>query len=134
MAINRGPKEKKVSQNCLPHFSKAGGAYEKGCRKEGCICGVARISLPPTPSVRQPLFGVPKGGCSDQGGVFQIFISWFPWFSGLLKILEFVVCDRGLFSDHPRNLLRLFLRNNLTGLKITSEVKNTLKRLFSFLF
>ena len=32
--------------------------------------------------------------------------------------------------NFPKNLLRLFLRNNLTRLKITSEVKNNLKRLF----
>ena len=34
----------------------------------------------------------------------------------------------------PKNLLRLFFRNNLTSLKITSEVKNNLKRLFLTLF
>ena len=34
----------------------------------------------------------------------------------------------------PKNPLRLFLRNNLTRLKITSEVKNNLKRLFLTLF
>ena len=30
----------------------------------------------------------------------------------------------------PKNLLRLFFRNNLARLKITSEAKNNLKRLF----
>ena len=34
----------------------------------------------------------------------------------------------------PKNLLRLFFRNNLTRLKITSEIKNNLKRLFLTLF
>ena len=34
----------------------------------------------------------------------------------------------------PKNPLRLFLRNNLTRLKITLEVKNNLKRLFLTLF
>ena len=34
------------------------------------------------------------------------------------------------WRTYPKNLLRLFLRNNLTRLKITSEVKNRLKRLF----
>ena len=32
----------------------------------------------------------------------------------------------------PKNLLRLFFRNNLTRLKIDSEVKNNLKRLFFY--
>ena len=35
---------------------------------------------------------------------------------------------------YPKNLLRLFFRNSLTRLKITSEVKNNLKRPFSTLF
>ena len=34
----------------------------------------------------------------------------------------------------PKNLLRLFLRNNLAGLKITSKATNDLKRLFLALF
>ena len=37
-------------------------------------------------------------------------------------------------SLHPKNLLRLFFRNNLTRLNITLEVKNNLKRLFLTLF
>ena len=32
--------------------------------------------------------------------------------------------------EYPKNLWRLFLRDDLTRLKITSEVKNNLKRLF----
>ena len=37
-------------------------------------------------------------------------------------------------TGNPKNLLRLFLRNNLTRLKINSDVKNNLKRLFLALF
>ena len=37
-------------------------------------------------------------------------------------------------SKYPKNLWRLFLRNSLTRLKIASEVKNNLKRLFLTLF
>ena len=37
-------------------------------------------------------------------------------------------------EDFSENLLRLFFRNNLARLKITSEVKNNHKRLFSSLF
>ena len=35
-----------------------------------------------------------------------------------------------LSLNYPKNLLRLFLRNCLTRLKITSETKNSTERLF----
>ena len=40
----------------------------------------------------------------------------------------------GVGGVYPKNLLRLFLRNNLARLKITSEAKNNPKRLFLTLF
>ena len=39
-------------------------------------------------------------------------------------------CHSGKTRVYPKNLLRLFFRNNLTRLEITSEVNNNLKRLF----
>ena len=35
-------------------------------------------------------------------------------------------------KEYPKNLLRLFLRNNLKGLKITSNIKNNLKNCHSY--
>ena len=38
------------------------------------------------------------------------------------------------YPQYPKHLLRLFFRNSLTRLKITSEVKNNLKMLILTLF
>ena len=51
------------------------------------------------------------------------------------NFLDFIGIVQQAFSPKvPKNLLRLFLRNNLARLKITSEAKNNLKRLFLTLF
>ena len=56
-------------------------------------------------------------------------ISWGVCVCFLTEALQFVNP-----RPTPKNLLRLFFRNNLTGLKITSEIKNNLKGLFLALF
>ena len=52
------------------------------------------------------VIGAPKGGCFDQGVVFQYLISWFSWF---LKTLEFSVFKRGLSSKFHIMVLIHFL-------------------------